>query len=51
MSNIEKNLDPKLSFYDSAKLVNEEHWNAVVDGKSVYLSLAFLDQEQTIEIH
>lgn len=34
--------DLKLSFFDSANLINEAHWNKVVEGKNIYLSLPYL---------
>jgi hypothetical protein len=39
---IKKCIDPKLSFYDSAELVNADHWNKVIGDKSVFLSLEYL---------
>jgi len=42
MHETKRQLDIKLSFFDSAKLVNEDHWNAIVKDKSIYLSLDFL---------
>jgi hypothetical protein len=34
---IRKCFDPKHSFYDSAELVNAEHWNRVVGDDNIYL--------------
>jgi hypothetical protein len=34
--------DPKLSFYDSAVLINANDWNKIVDKDNLYLSLPYL---------
>lgn len=34
--------DFKLSFFDSVSLINENHWNSVVQDKNIYLSLVYL---------
>jgi len=34
--------DSKLSIYDSTELVNSNHWNLVVGGSNIYMSLEYL---------
>jgi hypothetical protein len=39
---IRKCFDPKHSFYDSAELVNADHWNRVVGDDNIYLTIPYL---------
>lgn len=39
--------DLKLTFFDSAFLINETHWNSVVNNKNIYLSLSYLKALET----
>ena len=38
-----KKLALKSEFYNSADEINKEHWNSILQGNNIYLSLEYLD--------